>query len=626
MRQESQSFTSGINQSAQREADDNRILYTDNYGGLNTEASAINIPLADSPELMNMEIGITGRIKKRGGSVLRDLRTGYSDGYIVVPVQLRTGEWLVWEKVGQSMIGSLLPSKNSNSPNTTVWTYDNLFSTNSVNEKPSFVVTKEEYPRLIMVQSNTVPIEIEFNMIEVVGDGNTTIDIPGNWTSLFGTTYSYGIYGTVSTQLSGISHSSGTTTLTFAASIPAGQRLTLVQPIFHWWAEAIKRTQDQIYATAVRFNTSLEADANVEVPVEIRRGLFTDYLSAGLTAGQMPCLLLTEHSTSAGLFTFDKTPTTSTEYAWSSLEYLRSTNDTIAGSASAGDYVALGTNFVTFGDISGTGTAAPTPIRFIRLNYLPFNGGTFAQAQDIDVITAAGTTLTWRTTTGSKGGTWGEYWLSTSNFSATGTGTDLTPYVRFDACVPFGIEDSEFVEIVNADENNTWVGTAATETPYTPTSFGSYRPIYGLPEFCNYQTGVFPTIIALYQNRIVLSGISAFPNYLFLSNQGTQGSRFNYQNFQIYMEDATVATNPVEVQINGIGTITGVIDWFNSLFVFTEDAVKRVYSNNQILTPTDKTQSDIATIGCKSVHAITKTDRNVVFVANSGLHKVAVLE
>ena len=615
MRLESQSYIGQQSQSAQRETDDNRILYTDNYGGLNLEASPINIPYADSPALLNMDISLAGRIRKRGGSVLRSSTTGYSSGYICAPVKLPTGEIIIWEKVGTGMKGSVLPAKSSNSACTVTWDFTNLFSSTSQTERPSWVVTEEDAPRLIMVTRSTVPIEIEHQTKELVGDGDTTIVVPGDWTDYFGTTYSYAVFGSTTNKLSNISYSSPNTTFTFASSIAAGQKVTLVSPIFHWWAEAVKFNQDQVYATSLRFNTSVQADANVQVPVEIRRGLFADYTSLGFTNGQMPAILLDQHDTGAAAHTWANPPTSASHYAWSQLEY-----------TPGSDYVYPGSAYVTFGGIAGTGSDPPTPVLFLRFNYLPFNGGTYAQGQHIGVYSSTGTAYTWKDN-GTRTTTRGFYWLVDSSRAAvySGSGTTLCPMIRFDASVPFGLID-EFVEVVNTEPNTTWVGSSATDDYFDFNTFGSFRPVYGLPEFCNYLTGVFPTIISLYQDRIVLSGLSSLPNNIYLSNQGGYGSRFKYQNFQIYMEDSTVDLNPVEVSINGVSKITALTDWFNSLFVFTEDSVKRVYSPNQILTPSSKTQSEIATIGCKSTHAVAKTDRNVVFISDSGVHKVAILE
>lgn len=613
-RQESNRFTSQINQSAQREADDDRILYTDNYGGLNVESSEVSIPLADSPALLNLDISVSGRINKRGGSIIRSTQTGgYSDGYICVPVELLTGEYLMWEKVGTALYGSVVPDKESNSTNVATWTFSNIFSASSTNERPSWVVTKEDAPRIIMVQPSTVPIEVEFFMVELVGDGDTTITYPGDWTSNFGTSRSYAVYGETTNKLSGISHSSGTTTFTFTSSIPSGTRLTLVQPTFHWWAEAIQRTQDQVYSTALQFATSVAADANVEVPVEIRRGLYSDYLSSGIGTQVMPCIILSSHTVAATAFTHDRTPSTASEYAWSSLEY----------TAGGGEYISFGSSYATFGGIPANTRA----MGFLRYTFLPFNGKSYAQGQNIGVYDPNGFQYTWRNTTASRTTSWGEYWLLDASWTtlASTSGTTLAPWIRFDASVPFGAINAT-VTIVNQEVNTNWVGSTAVATFYSRTTQGSFRPIFGLCDFCNYQTGVFPTIIALYQNRVALSGISAFPNKIYLSNQGSNGSNYNYQNFQIYMEDSTVDYNPVEVEINGIGKITGMVDWFSSLFIFTQDSVKRIYSPNQILTPTSKTQSDIATVGCRSSHSITKTDSNVIFLSDSGLYKIAILE
>ena len=39
-----------------------------NFGGLNTQASPLNMPWADSPELINMDVTVGGKLTKRKGT------------------------------------------------------------------------------------------------------------------------------------------------------------------------------------------------------------------------------------------------------------------------------------------------------------------------------------------------------------------------------------------------------------------------------------------------------------------------------------------------------------------------------------------------------------------------------
>lgn len=616
-RLDSQGFIAQQNQSAQREGDDPRVFYVDNYGGLNIESSPVNIPYADSSDLLNVDISLSGRLRKRGGSVLRNSETARVDGVIIVPVQILTGEWLIWQKVGTAMKGWVCPNKTSNSSGTDTWNFTDLFSASSESEKPSFVVTKESNPRIIMVQPSTVPIEIEVVQKLLVGDGDTTVTAPGDWTSYFGTTYSYAVYGTTTNKLTNISHSGGTTTFTFTSAITSGQQFTLVQPVFHWWAEAIKRSSAQVYGTNMLFNTTAAVDVNVPIPTEIKRGLLDDYVSAGLTNSNLPCLIENEivAGAASSVYTHDTTPGAATSYAWSNLDY----------ATTASDGIAFGAEYATFGALP----ASPQALKFIRLSYLPFNGSNYAQGQNIGVFLENGTALTWNNST-NRSATPDTYWLANSSYAVvtSGSPTTICPWIRFDSSSPPGFS-SRNVTVVSKEPNTTWVGSSATNTFYTKTSFGSYRPIFGLSDFCNYTTGVFPSIIAQFQDRLVLSGVSSFPNTIWLSNTGDEGSSIpdsRWYNFQIYIEDPTIATNPIQITLDGATEITGVIDWYSSLFVFTKNSVKRVYSPNQTVTPTDYSQSDIGTIGCPSQFSIAKTDRNVVFVSENGLYKVAVLE
>lgn len=615
---ESQSFFSQQNQTAQNQADQD-LLYTFNYGGINIESSPINLPLSDSPDMTNMDISLSGKLQKRGGSILRSNEVGYPFS-IIVPVQLPTGEYLVWTKLGTSMIGYLFQDTNILGTATKMWTFSNVFCANAGKEKPSWVLTSEEYPRIIMVCPSNVPIEVQINNKEFVGNNTNSYTIVGDFTSYFSTTYGYAIYNFTTNKLTGCTYNAGTglTTFTLTSTVATGQRFTIVSPTWAWWAESIKRVPTQCYDSNVRFNTSVSADANVECPVEIRRGLFADYLAFGLGTGVMPCVLTANTRPPITFFSAVNPPTSSTEFAWSDLQYV---------SGGTVDDITMGSTYVTFGGITGAGTSPPTPVHFVRFHFLPFNGGTGIQGQYVAVNDHAGNAWTWRNTSASRGASVSEYWLTASYTIVTSaTPTTACNGIRFDASTPFGLRNAEFIEITNKQPGG-YVGSGATAV-YASAVLGGYKPIYGISEYANYATGVFPTVISLYQNRICLGGFSTSPLTILMSNVKDYGSRFYYQNYQIYMEDTAFAENPVEVVINGSVNerIRALTDWYNSLFVFTDNTVNRVYGGDSVaVTPTNKFLSNIATIGCLSSHNVTKTDRNVMFVGKGGIYKIDVL-
>jgi len=57
-------------------------ISADNFGGLNKTSSPLNIPLTDSPYLLNVDIDVSGKVKKRNGyedSLERTYKSTYAN-------------------------------------------------------------------------------------------------------------------------------------------------------------------------------------------------------------------------------------------------------------------------------------------------------------------------------------------------------------------------------------------------------------------------------------------------------------------------------------------------------------------------------------------------------------------
>jgi hypothetical protein len=112
-----------------------------------------------------------------------------------------------------------------------------------------------------------------------------------------------------------------------------------------------------------------------------------------------------------------------------------------------------------------------------------------------------------------------------------------------------------------------------------------------------------------------------------VSNVTDNGSYYSYQNFDVLYSDSTLAYNPVELRIDSGSDdlVTGMINWQNSLFIFTKHSVRRLFASNGTITPTDVQLSLVGSVGCVSFDTITKTDRNVHFLSDSGFYKVDLI-
>lgn len=611
--------------------DNDQTFFVDNYGGLNRTAPSNNLPYADSPNMLNMKVSLAGMISKRNGSFIRSSTTGVPSGVFISTYTLDTDEDLLVLKNGTSLSVYYMSDEDSVIQSTLIKEFEDVWASGASNDRPSWVWTSEEKPRLIMVSENSVPTELEINQIGMTGDGDTTIQIIGDYSGELLAATTFGLYNDTVLTVTDITHATGSTTFTFSASIPSGQLITVVGLSWHWWAESIKRTADQVYGSTFRFNTSVSADANVELPVEIRRGLEADSstLRDTLAYGRKLCEVYKQNKASATKFTFDISPNGSDEYAFSN-QFVTAGDDTVVGGGAGTESITPGTSYITFGGIDGSGTYPPQPVHIVRQIWLPFNGGNTIPADEIQVYDSTGFQITanYTTTILANDASDKYYWVLDDTLAVETTSTDSVQLIQFSGGHPFGISE-QFVEIINSEPNTSYVGSNAVSTYYSPKVVGSYRPWYGASIYANYSSGVFPSVIGLFQDRLVLSGFISAPLVVLFSNSKDNGSRFYYQNFQVDFEDTTVATSPVEVVLDGLNDdiITNVTSWFSSCFVLTRKSTRRIHGGDNVaLTPLTNYQNTISSVGCYSRHAVARTDRNIVFVSNSGLYSIDVLE
>lgn len=612
-------FAEQMGQSRQR-AEREDVLFVDNYGGLNTTSPSVNNPYSDSPSMVNMDIDISGVLQKRQGSYIRKAITGIPQGFFIAPYTLENDEVVLLVKNGTDLSFYYLPDQNTKAEMTLINTFSNVWSSAAENIRPSATWVNNDTTRCIMATGTNTVVEAEIFEVALTGDGNTTIDYTGDLSSVASSSLSFGLYdGDTVVSVSSVSYSAPTTTITFGSSIPNGQEITLITVSWHWWAEALKRTQEQCYSSFFRFNTSVEADANVAVPDDIQTGLYSDsqlYRNQSLTGlayGNFLCDLHDSNDATGGGFTLDTTPTSDTDVAWSNLVY-----------TDGSDSITPGTQYVTFGDISGAGTDPPTPVHFTRRFFLPFNSLTGVDNSDLDVVDARGFAYTINVS-GSRNANdaSNKYFYTTEgDYTISSTSGDTVYAVAFDGGYPYGI-DEPFIEIVNAEEK--YIGSGAVETYYAFLTAGSYIPIYNYSSFCNFASGQFPQIVGTFQDRVVVAGIPNQPLSVFMSNIGKDGSRYEYQNFEILFADQTLATSPIQLTLEGRedDRIVALRSWYDSLFVFTKRTVRRISGGQNIgVTPVNVQQQVVSEVGCRSKHGVINTDDSLLFISDSGLYQI----
>lgn len=638
-KQEDIKFTQQQASNVQRNTDNSNLFYVDNYGGLNQESSQVNIPYTDSPDMVNMNVTLSGSLRKRPGSLMRKSMTGFPHGTLVVPIVLLNGDTMLVVKLGKDIIFYVCPDESSDAELRTITQKYNVFSSLAEKVRPNYVVTTEPDKRIIMVTGTNYPVEVMLKQrkftTELVG-GSVVIREYGNHTSDWNTDTTWLVHSTEVRQLSLATWDSGTnlTTYSFGTSPTAGNTVTLIQINWHWWAESMKRTAPQILGTGYRFNLYTGSNPDneekvVQIPVEIQRGVLED--EAALTTatgwGLLPIDVTTDNDSSLTFLTRNTNPPTT------SSQFVFSKGDTAAAST---DYVPFGSTWITFGALAASGSAA-TPLFFHRYHTLWLGnpaGNVLASELKVygsdEVFWSLNTTGTPTAMTSSSK----KYGLYQNTGSACSASTQYCQQIRFTTgSYPAGI-DCEYIEISRTPSTNPFIGGSAGSSHWfsslaTTNTDGYFVPVFGIGMYQQANSGVFPKLVALFQDRLILSGFSNDPLLVLCSSTGDTQSNYKYQNFEVLYSDSTLATSPMELRIDTStdDEVTGLVDWHNSLFVFTKQSVRRVHGGDTVsITPTSVFVSLVGTVGTRSQAALVKTDRNVMFLSSQGLYKVDILE
>jgi hypothetical protein len=221
-------------------------------------------------------------------------------------------------------------------------------------------------------------------------------------------------------------------------------------------------------------------------------------------------------------------------------------------------------------------------------------------------------------------------------------------YWAFTGSYPLGLPSgygslSNYISFVShsyiGDENT--VDDAGTGgTGYTDHGKVRFRnkskvPVGGLYEFSTFSddtsTRDFGRLVSYFQNRIVLSGFSKYPNLLAFSNSSYEyewdvGGNLlaSNRNFQTWYSDPNLAFNPLQVQISTDSGeyITALLPAENTLLVFTNRSVHIVTSteNSGYVTPTSYVTSKLLDIGSFNQNTVATTEAGIVFLSKSGLY------
>lgn len=665
-------------QASSQDSDREGTLITENFGGLNTESAPNDLPDGDSPNMMNVEVNTNGLLVKRRGTNWRvqHVAAGYRSGrgHTIMTHKLKKGHIIVCEKLQTGLRWGVLPV-NPGAANlksggiTSVGLMANVFSTRAADSRASWVVTPDPIPRLLVATGENTVVEVHlFEQLitttgSSVGSMVITDDVLTNtrFHTVTGTTYTVLISDAgVVTPVTSTGRAGTAVTLNFTGTLAAGN-YTVFRPVWHHWTEALAFAPEQLYDYVVQPATGSAAfpQIAIEIPEPLRRGA-TPFNTNGDRTYKI-------------YNTNEQTPTVNT---WESTQTVTA-SDTIhvysqgTGAQQADDYVQSGDTHVVFGRSAGSLPARLMHIvRFYRSPF--FDGSAQTQAFETGTVQNVyvggvvryipfcfyndsdipGANQRWLVGAEQyiRGMDGSFVNIGTGVFATTGTAT--VTYFGMNGSVPYGINDGSMWVFNRKDYGGATflhIGTdrALQDDGYTAGTNNVLRhaaasydyqgqalPVSGLSEFCNFNsTGNydFPSIIAYYQGRVILSGFKYSPNLVAASNVTNNYEWFSSsaadqelnRNFSTLYSDVGLGYNPLQIflDVDTSERVTNVIATNDALVTFTQNNTVSITGvNGANVIPTAYVQNRVSKVGCLNFKCAVNTELGVIFLSRSGVY------
>lgn len=571
------------------------------FGGLNTTASLLNVPLDDSPNLLNIEVDVSGNVSKRQGTECILSLPGL--GMHVYPVKSVLGYDYLLMKRGAGL--QLLTSNGRST--TSLKTYLNVWSAAAANVRPYFTLISDLEPRVLILTEQNAPVHVKFVeqtfQYSVGGSLSTTIVIPNadrfqyeNPVVYVNRAYVGGLFsynaGTKELTVTGVPQFTGTVTV------------DVVLPVWQWWTESTRWFGDRLFDVSSRFNVT-KSDQSVALPDKLR----TDMTNVAGQYGNYPLFVYKNNSTPP-VYLQTNQPNGPDQYGW---------GDGAVYNYLATNYLNTAPYFATFGDTRTPLPQPAEPIYFIRRRELRFQNDTGTSGDNLQVQ-VDGQTVIPHYGAGTAGSL-RAYKLYDLNGTVLTNGTNQQAYyLGFEASLPIGVSPTAVVTMTRKFTPFIGISALQEDTPY---KCGSFFRVYGLGLWADYLNGFFPSIACIYQGRLVLSGFKNDPTRVVFSASGDSvepGIKYNF--FQVTDDLNKVDTDPFDVVATGAEAddyVTGIVEWQSSLFVLTRRATFRVSGGDQPISPSRRFVNYISSLGLVNAASLVRTDTAVFYLSDSGI-------
>lgn len=605
-------------------------IYSNNFGGLNKIASPLNVPYEDSPDLLNVDVDVSGNISKRKGTkiVYWNKSPGTVSGVSCIPYTTGLGYNMLVLKNANDL--SLLEVVNDTT--TVLMTKSNVFTSDASSIRINYVSTNEIEPRLIITTGVCPPVQLKFveQQQDVVGAASTTVVITNAERYANANTSNLLLFKDRVRQTGfSVSYNAGTAELTISGLVAYTGATTfdLMLVVWQWWAEAYYYLGDRFSASATRTNSPATIDKVIAVPASIRD-------SIELTAPTRPLFYPIRAFKSTDYNTqytpiFSANPSTRVAYAFcDGVPY----NGT--GTATPSPL------FITFGatadgtacDVAGNPqsvgtTACPSamPVVFTRGRRINFNGGRGWTPSNVNVYVNGNVTpQNLNNAVPTAGYATSYYALTPYDIAFVITTVSLSFGIEFRSSEQVGLNADSKVEVVNKEVRYLGAGASSNrgDAGALINTDGSWIPAYGFGDFCDYASGSFPTNVAIYQGRLVFSGFLNNSLRVLFSNQYDSVLPGKY--FSSYQIDSTAtnATDAFDLTLSSSpdDVTKALIEWQQSLFLMTRKAVFRIFGgNNSAITNSNRVVVLVSNIGVINSYCVTRTDKSILYLSDTGV-------
>jgi hypothetical protein len=571
------------------------------FGGLNTTSTSVNVPVEDSPYLLNADVSVSGAIQKRKGTQVVGEFSTLPSGVVAMPFTSGLGYNFLLAKEGTSLRVYQVVDHQVQA----LMTKANVWSTEVANVKAAAAYTSEVEPRVVFCTGRNAPVQLKFaEQSQAVNPSTATTSAVVTDASRFSgaTTGNTLVFlNRVWVPNPTFSYSGTSLTVGNLPSHVGSNTVDVMNVTWQWWAESLRFFGYEFFDSTTRFH-AVQTDQSVAVPSGIWGGVSP---TINPVNGLYPfrTYRTTKNDSAFTLQTNDE-PSTDAQYAFS---------DGTRYVYAAGTKVNPSPLFITFGTITANST--PTSVYFSRGQLLTFNGGRGASASQIDVV-VDGATKPYNTTT-----TYGSYLLRGDNyvpFANTDT-SSVGRYLSFEACTTIGVPKISEVQVVFKAPNGN-AGSSATSSGGKYLD-GSYWPAFGLGNFSNYGAKAHPRNVQVYQGRLVFSGFLNNPLLVLFSNvfdSTTPGVAFNY--FQVDLQ-STGTVDPFDVLLGSTADdrVVGLVEWQRSLFVLTRRAVFRVHGGQETLSQSARFVDYVSNNGLVNPFCMVRTDKEVLYLSDIGV-------